>query len=33
MAGWNDWPDQFTPETPCALTTQKAYIVYSSLGN
>jgi len=33
LLGWNDWPDQFTPETPCALTTQKAYIVYSSLGS
>ena len=32
FAGWNDWPEHFTEETPCMLTEKKGYIVYSSLG-
>lgn len=33
LAGWNDWPDVFEPSTPCQLTTQRGYVVYSSLGS
>ena len=32
LIGWNDWPDHFTSSTPCMLTEEKGYIVYSSLG-
>merc|ERR1711974_559351 len=27
------WPDVFTADTPCMLTEEKGYIVYSSLGS
>jgi octopamine/tyramine receptor len=33
LLGWNDWPDQFSMDTPCSLTTKKSYIIYSSLGS
>lgn len=33
LAGWNDWPDVFEPSTPCQLTSQRGYVVYSSLGS
>jgi len=33
LAGWNNWPDVFELETPCMLTTEKGYVVYSSLGS
>jgi len=33
LMGWNDWPDVFTADTPCMLTEEKGYIVYSSLGS
>lgn len=33
LLGWNDWPDEFTPETPCQLTSEQGYVVYSSLGS
>ncbi|KAE8751042.1 hypothetical protein FOCC_FOCC002127 [Frankliniella occidentalis] len=33
LAGWNDWPDVFEPDTPCQLTSQRGYVVYSSLGS
>ena len=32
LSGWNDWPDNFTADTPCTLTEEPGYIVYSSLG-
>nr|QRN45453.1 tyramine receptor tyr1A [Carausius morosus] len=32
LAGWNDWKDQFH-NTPCQLTTQQGYVIYSSLGS
>ena len=32
LIGWNDWPEHFTSSTPCMLTEEKGYIVYSSLG-
>jgi 5-hydroxytryptamine receptor 1 len=33
LIGWNDWPDHFDPDTPCQLTKNQGYVVYSSLGS
>lgn len=33
LLGWNDWPEEFSPETPCQLTSKKGYVIYSSLGS
>ncbi|XP_013784920.1 probable G-protein coupled receptor No18 [Limulus polyphemus] len=33
LIGWNDWPEDFADTTPCALTEEKGYIVYSSSGS
>ena len=33
LIGWNDWPAVFTSETPCSLTREHGYIVYSSMGS
>lgn len=33
LFGWNDWPDKFTSETPCRLTEEKGYVIYSSMGS
>lgn len=33
LIGWNDWPDEFDEQTPCALTTHPGYVVYSSMGS
>jgi octopamine/tyramine receptor len=33
LLGWNDWPDHFDPDTPCQLTSNQGYVVYSSLGS
>lgn len=33
LLGWNDWPDHFTEETPCVLTSEKGYLIYSSSGS
>ncbi|XP_042874931.1 tyramine receptor 1-like [Penaeus japonicus] len=33
LFGWNDWPDVFTSETPCILTQEKGFIIYSSSGS
>nr|CAD7199583.1 unnamed protein product [Timema douglasi]CAD7410677.1 unnamed protein product [Timema poppensis] len=33
LVGWNDWPDVFQNDTPCQLTTQQGYVIYSSLGS
>jgi 5-hydroxytryptamine receptor 1 len=33
LIGWNDWPDVFHNDTPCQLTSQQGYVVYSSLGS
>ncbi|RWS26273.1 G-protein coupled receptor-like protein [Leptotrombidium deliense] len=33
LLGWNDWPEIFTEDTPCSLTTQKGYLIYSSCGS
>lgn len=33
LVGWNDWPEQFTVDTPCQLTAERGYVIYSSLGS
>ncbi|XP_075222009.1 octopamine-Tyramine receptor [Lycorma delicatula] len=33
LIGWNDWPEVFHNNTPCQLTSQQGYVVYSSLGS
>ncbi|XP_039282206.1 tyramine receptor 1 [Nilaparvata lugens] len=33
LIGWNNWPDEFDPTTPCQLTSQPGYVIYSSLGS
>ncbi|XP_024085754.1 LOW QUALITY PROTEIN: tyramine/octopamine receptor [Cimex lectularius] len=33
LIGWNDWPDVFHSSTPCQLTSQQGYVIYSSLGS
>jgi 5-hydroxytryptamine receptor 1 len=33
LIGWNDWPDVFHNDTPCQLTSQQGYVIYSSLGS
>lgn len=33
LLGWNDWPEEFSPETPCQLTSQRGYVIYSALGS
>lgn len=33
LIGWNDWPDEFEPDTPCQLTSNQGYVIYSSLGS
>ena len=33
LIGWNDWPEHFTPDTPCKLTEEPGYVVYSSMGS
>lgn len=33
ILGWNDWPDEFTDDTPCKLTEAKGYVIYSASGS
>ncbi|XP_047478432.1 probable G-protein coupled receptor No18 [Penaeus chinensis] len=33
LFGWNDWPDVFTSDTPCILTQEKGFVIYSSSGS
>lgn len=33
LIGWNDWPANFSNDTPCQLTSEKGYVIYSSLGS
>lgn len=33
LIGWNDWPEVFDSNTPCQLTSQRGYVIYSSLGS
>ncbi|XP_045583378.1 probable G-protein coupled receptor No18 [Procambarus clarkii] len=33
LFGWNDWPEKFTKETPCILTQERGFVIYSSSGS
>lgn len=33
LFGWNDWPDTFDQNTPCELSSEKSYVVFSSSGS
>ncbi|KAI1296893.1 putative tyramine receptor 2 [Halotydeus destructor] len=33
LLGWNDWPDDFNEDTPCMLTQERGYVIYSSSGS
>lgn len=33
LIGWNDWPEEFKSDTPCQLTSEPGYVIYSSLGS
>lgn len=33
LLGWNDWPSDFHSNTPCELTSEPGYVIYSSLGS
>lgn len=33
LIGWNDWPEDFNRDTPCQLTSNQGYVIYSSLGS
>ena len=33
LIGWNDWPEEFNDETPCKLSEEKSYLIYSSSGS
>ncbi|UYV81905.1 ser-2 [Cordylochernes scorpioides] len=33
LVGWNDWPAEFTSETPCQLTSERYYVLYSASGS
>lgn len=33
LLGWNDWPDEFSPTTPCTLTSERGFVIYSSSGS
>ncbi len=33
LIGWNDWPDVWTSQTPCALTQESGYVIYSAMGS
>lgn len=33
LLGWNDWPEEFSSDTRCQLTSKKGYVIYSALGS
>ena len=33
LIGWNNWPDVFEVNTPCQLTSEPGYVIYSSSGS
>ena len=33
LFGWNDWPETFTSDTPCILTQERGFVIYSSSGS
>lgn len=33
LLGWNDWPEVFEIDTPCRLTSQPGFVIFSSSGS
>lgn len=33
LLGWNDWPENFEETSPCELTKEQGYVIYSALGS
>ena len=33
VIGWNDWPVDWNDETPCELSQNKGYVIYSAMGS
>ncbi|KAK8788346.1 hypothetical protein V5799_021878 [Amblyomma americanum] len=33
LIGWNDWPEQFDETSPCQLTEERGYVLYSASGS
>ncbi|XP_049872904.1 octopamine receptor [Pectinophora gossypiella] len=33
LLGWNDWPEVFETDTPCRLTSQPGFVIFSSSGS
>ncbi|KAI5646059.1 7 transmembrane receptor (rhodopsin family) domain-containing protein [Phthorimaea operculella] len=33
LLGWNDWPEVFDLDTPCRLTSQPGFVIFSSSGS
>ncbi|KAG8181598.1 hypothetical protein JTE90_013560 [Oedothorax gibbosus] len=33
LIGWNDWPEVFEDHTPCQLTEERGYVIYSASGS
>ncbi|CAN7937104.1 unnamed protein product [Ixodes hexagonus] len=33
LIGWNDWPEQFDESSPCQLTEERGYVLYSATGS
>jgi hypothetical protein len=33
LIGWNDWPEVWSDNTPCELSAERGYIVYSASGS
>ncbi|KFB35059.1 AGAP002519-PA-like protein [Anopheles sinensis] len=33
LVGWNDWPEEFSSNFPCQLTSNPGYVIYSSFGS
>ena len=33
IIGWNDWPVDWNDETPCELSQNKGYVIYSAMGS
>lgn len=33
LIGWNDWPEEFDESSPCRLTQEAGYVIYSATGS
>ncbi|EEC19606.1 G-protein coupled receptor, putative [Ixodes scapularis] len=33
LIGWNDWPEEFDETSPCQLTEERGYVLYSASGS